>query len=389
MENETIETAAYCALNSIFGFEPAIGKELVDNLGSARAVFDLSSKELDGLFGPFSKHKALIRREELDKSIEELSRLNQTGCRVLTLASEDYPPLLRECSDPPLILYVRGCSPDSEIFSHTPSVAVVGTRDISLYGKEWCERIVSSMAQCQHKPVIVSGFALGTDIIAHSTAIESHLPTIAVLPTGIDTIYPSRHARWAERLASTPGCALVTDYPPGTTPTAINFLRRNRIIAALADATILIESKIKGGGLITARFAFDYNRAVFALPGRLDDMRSQGCNRLIYSKIAEPIDDIDSLIRELGLGIFTRRNKAILEEEIRSRFHDILPENEVKDMTRLAQYIKLNRGVNIDALCVQFSLPYSVVCKWTGLLESEGIICTDLLQRCFINTKKV
>ena len=125
--------------------------------------------------------------------------------------------------------------------------------------------------------MIVSGLALGVDITAHAAALEGGLPTVGVSPVGIDDVYPRRHVPFVERMCATPGCALVTDYPPGTFPAAFSFIRRNRIIAGLAGSTVLIESRIKGGGMITARLAAGYGRDVFAVPGRIDDIRSQGC----------------------------------------------------------------------------------------------------------------
>ena len=190
-------------------------------------------------------------------------------------------------------------------------VAVVGTRDISPYGREWCERIVHALARTSPKPLIVSGLAIGTDICAHKAALEASLPTIAVMATGTDTIYPYRHRQIAEKMSGTQGCALVTDYPPGTAPLPVNFLRRNRIIAGLSHATILVESKIKGGGMMTCRLAFSYDRDVYALPGRADDLRSQGCNHLIRARMAEPLTSEEDIIDSLGLLTTGRKSPSL------------------------------------------------------------------------------
>lgn len=389
MDNDTLERASFCALNRIFGFEPSIAHAIVGKTGSASAIFSMNRDERSDLLGRFSKYTDLTTRQELDKSLMELEGLPGKGCRFITIADSDYPALLKECPDPPLGLYFRSGSPPSEVFGLRPQIAIVGTRDISLCGKDNCRQIVEAMSHAKRKPLIVSGFALGTDIIAQASALEGGLPTVAVLPTGIDDIYPRRHWRWAERILSTPGCALVTDYPPGTGACAINFLRRNRIIAGLTEATILIESKIKGGGLITADFAFSYDRDVYAVPGRLDDTRSQGCNALIKRKIAEPVIDIPSLISELGLGGGGRILAKDLPARIKELFSPTLSPDMVLRLTDVAQCIRRNRGITPEEIAVRLGLDFSSAETAVNLLLGEGIIETDLLQGCGIKTNKV
>lgn len=389
MTNITRERAALCALNRIMGFEPALSHCLVDNLGSAVAVFSLSQEEKLRILGPFSKFGRLLDAAEIDRSGEELSALQDRGIDFITIRDGFYPAMLAECEDAPVGLYVRTRTPLDEIFGRRPQIAVVGTRDISLYGKEWCRRLVSEMACTARPPMIVSGFALGTDIIAHTTALECGLPTVAVLPTGIDTVYPWSHSRWADKLEATPGCALVTDYPPGTQAIAINFLRRNRIIAGLCSATLLVESKSKGGGLITADFAFNYDRDVYALPGRIDDMRSQGCNRLIRAKIAEPIDDIQILMSSLGLGVSSRRSRASLESELRRTYSDKLVPDEVERLVSVALHIKKQRDTTPGETASALGMGFAEAAAATGMLEADGFVETDLLGRCVIKIKNV
>jgi DNA processing protein len=185
-------------------------------------------------------------------------------------------------------------------------------------------------------------------------------------------------------MARTPGCALVTDYPPFTSPQAVNFLRRNRIIAGLSKATVLVESKRKGGGLLTANMAFEYDREVFALPGRADDIRSAGCNRIIQEKIAEPLTDLGEFVAGLGLGGLTRRNKAVLEEELSRVFGQTESPEDLGKLKQIAALIKKNRGITIDEICSFTGLEYIEARRYVGMLETEGIIYTDLLQRCSI-----
>ena len=381
------ERAALCALNRVFGYEPNVTHRLIGALGSASALFDLDRRSKEELLGPYSKHLPELEERAVEQAAQELETLAKQGCRFLCVTDEGYPALLKECEDAPAGLYIRSISDDDTLFGQRPAVAVVGTRDLSLYGREWCRRIVEAMARTKKPPTVVSGFALGTDIVAHSTALECGLPTIAVLPTGIDDVYPRRHVRWAERLAQTEGCALVTDYPPGTGAIAVNFLRRNRIIAGLSGATLLIESKRRGGGLITADFAFNYNRDVFALPGRVDDVRSEGCNALIRSRIAEAITDTETLMEDLGLGLATRRSKAYVRDEIHALYDGVMDPGEVDFIIAVAECIKKNRGIPPDQIAARMGCDYGRVATATGLLEADGIIETDLLQGCGIKTK--
>ena len=389
MERNYSEKTCLCALNRLLGFEPQTAHRLLEAAGSARALFSLSPDARLRLLGPFSKIASILDVRELVRTEEELSRLTDSGCSFITMDEPGYPALLLECPDAPLGLYYRGASPPDKVFNLRPQIAVVGTRDISIYGREWCRKIVGALGASKDKPMVVSGFALGTDITAHLAALEVGLPTVAVLPTGIDDIYPSRHRRFAGVLASTEGCALVTDYPPGTEPKAINFIRRNRIIAGMCSGTILIESKAKGGGMITARLAASYDRDLLVLPGRVDDPRSQGCNTLLREKLAEPITDTVHFLDVLGLGRPQRRSAAGLEGQLKACYSDSLDQEEMADLLAVAAIIRRRRGITTEEICPEACLPYSRVIRLVGLLESDGFISIDLLQRCAINVKIV
>lgn len=369
-------------MNRIFGFRPDLAHGIVDTLGSAAELFRLDESGIRELFGPYNSFASLINEKELEKTAVELDGLSRLGCTFLERNDPGFPKLLLECPDSPLGLYFKGSCPPEEVFNVRHQIAVVGTRDISMYGKEWCEKLVTSMSVAKEKPLIVSGFAIGTDIIAHSTALDRGLPTVAVLPTGIDSFYPNRNRKYIERFLCTPGCAFVTDYPPETTPKAINFIRRNRIIAGICSGTVLIESKIKGGGMITARLAASYDRDLLVLPGRIDDPRSAGCNSLLREKIAEPITSPEAMIVALGLGQPGKLNQRGLGERARQAFEGVIPDDELAMMLDLAGIITKRRGVTLDELCAAAGLTYSKVSALTGLLESEGLIEIDLLQRC-------
>lgn len=381
------ESYCLCALNRIFGFEPKIALALISSLGSASEVFRLPTKEIDALLGPFSKHKGAITTKAYETSAMELASLAGHDIRFVGITEPDYPSLLKECEDPPVGIYFRGGSEPGKVLCGKRYISIIGTRDLSPYGKEWCNRIVDGLARTPDRPVIVSGLALGTDICAHEAALDAGLPTIAVMPTGPDSIYPYRNRYTAERIADTSGCALITDYPPGTAPLAIHFLRRNRIIAGISEATILIESKLKGGGMMTSRLAHSYNREVYALPGRIDDVRSQGCINLIRNKIAEPIDSIEGLMDSLGMKLSRRTAGAYGEEYIWALYSTRTDKKTTESALRIFCAIRQERGISMEALSVRTGIPYRETSHIAHLLESDGVISIDLMQRCMINMR--
>lgn len=382
------EKACLCALNRIFGFEPKIAHAMLAHFGSASEVFSLKEKEVEQILGPYSRYRQSIRLSAVEKESIELERLERKDIRFLGCTEEGYPPLLKECADAPVGLYIRSRTPPEEIFMPRKEIGIVGTRDLSPYGKEWCTKIVEAFAGTESRPRIISGLALGTDICAHKAAVEYGLETIAVMATGPEDIYPGRHREFALRLCDTPGCALVTDYPPGTAPLAIHFLRRNRIIAGLSEALLLIESKVKGGGMMTSRLAFSYNRDVFALSGRVDDIRSQGCNYLIKNKIAEPIISPEDLIESLKLGPSSPRRREDWQEGLAREYGSRMSQDRISGMSAILLEIRKERGIQLEELCVRCRMDYSQVAMLAGILESDGFISIDLLQRCTIMSRK-
>lgn len=382
------EKACLCALNKIFGFAPKIGLALISHTGSAAEVFRIEGKDMDELLGPHNRYRGLMSMKAVDQAAKELADMESRGISFVGWSEKDYPPLLQECEDAPIGLYVRSTTPMDELWKPQKRIAVVGTRDITPYGREWCVRTVDGLARCKEKPAVVSGLALGTDFCAHKAALESGLATIGVMATGPEAVYPYRHKEFAERLCSTPGCALVTDYPPGTAPLAIHFLRRNRIIAGLSDATVLIESKIKGGGMMTCRLAFSYSREVYALPGRADDLRSQGCNSLIRSKIAEPIISIEDLTDSLGLNRTGIRSRNGIREVVESAYRSSLSAEKTELAVTLLTMMKKERGITVEELAQDTGISYSMIANMAAMLEADGFISVDLLQRCFIMVEK-
>ncbi|MCR5464068.1 MAG: DNA-protecting protein DprA [Bacteroidales bacterium] len=377
------ERACLCALNRIFGFEPKIGRSLIEAFGGASAVFKASQNELSELLGSYSRIRflPLITESAFESAAIELEKLVSDGCRFIGIGESGYPKALLECDDPPLGLYYKGILPPEEVFDKRPQIAIIGTRSLSYYGRDWCRNIVEAMSKAKVKPLIVSGLALGVDVTAHRAALDFGLPTVGVMATGIDDIYPPQNIKTGQLMAATKGCALITDYPPQTAAVRINFLRRNRIIAGICSATILVESKIRGGGMMTARLANSYDRDVFALPGRVDDPLSQGCNMLIRETIAAPIGNLSDLMERLGLGAAGIDLKADFKKEVEEYYAD-MDETSRRDIIKLALAVKSRRGIGMDDLCSLFGWTFSKVSRIVTTLECDGFISVDLLQHC-------
>ena len=375
------ETRALCGLNKVLGYMPAVGHALVRCFGSAEAVFQVPREMLREALGAQRDLSDQLNASLLDWADRELAGIRERGCRFIGYGEEDYPGLLAECPDPPLGLYFHGSSPPTAVFDLHPCVAVVGTRDLSPYGREWCRKLVGAMGEASVTPCIVSGLAFGADGVAHKTALECGLPTIGVMATGIEKVYPWQHTELAAQMVRTPGCALVTDYPTGISPVALNFIRRNRIIAGLARATLVIESKTKGGSLITARYANEYNRDVFALPGRADDLRSEGCNSLIRHRMADIVTDPEDLVERLGLGKPARRRKAGLEALLKQKYGPDSP------LVTLGLLVKGKPGISLEEIAAGTGWSWPEVMERAGVLETDGLLETDLLQRCTIPAK--
>lgn len=384
------------ALGKVFGFEPRVALALIRHLGSASAVFDLSPVQRDELLGPYSKHKGELTDGLLECASLEYDRLSRMNAYYLAYLEPEFPLALKEIPDPPVGLYVRSTTPSGSLFGTlASSIAVVGTRDATPYGLQQGERLVEALAEVEPKPVIVSGLAFGIDICAHRAALRCGLPTLGVMATGVDTIYPWRHRDDAVRMESQPGCALLSDYPLGTGALAIHFIRRNRIIAALAKAILLVESKEKGGGMITARLAFDYGRDVYAVPGRVGDVCSQGCNRLIAERVAEavcsPEQWLDYLgfavhspgpVRDLGkAGIPVRQGAA--EPVIPGS--DRVSRSDTELCARMLTLIRAECGITLEQLARELHCPEVKLASLAAVLEADGLIRVDLLRRCRIN----
>lgn len=295
MESDFIVCAI--ALSKVFAFECVTGKALIEHFGNPEAVFAAGPRKLREALGGGSGEwvEKLSDRGLLPWAREEWAWNHRFGIRPLYYDSTDYPRRLRECPDAPIILYHKG----EAILDSERMLAVVGTRRASYYGRSACKQIVASLARNPKPPVIVSGLAFGIDGAAHEAALDAGIPTIAAIPGALDKIYPPGHRDLARRILGKGG-ALVTDFARGDGYSPVQFLRRNRLIAGLSDATLLVESFVKGGGLLTTGLANSYGREVFALPGRITDPGSEGCNRQIAANLAHLITGADDLEKSMN-----------------------------------------------------------------------------------------
>ncbi len=276
---------------------PTLAQAILDRCDTEQNFFSLSDSALSAMMGFRNKlFSESSRSEALAAARKEARFVLDNSIRPYYFRDADYPTRLLQCEDAPLMLYGLG---DCDL-SASKVISIVGTRHATSYGIDFIDKFVSDLAvQLPDKPVIVSGLAYGIDIAAHRAALKAGLPTAAVLAHGLNMIYPGAHRATAAEIARSGGI-LLTDYPSSTSIHKGNFLARNRIVAGLCDALIVVESAEKGGALVTARIASGYSRDVFALPGRISDKYSIGCNNLIADQLAGLITSASDFIDRMG-----------------------------------------------------------------------------------------
>lgn len=270
------------ALTQIDNVGDILGRKLLSAVGDAERIFRSSRKELMTIENIASKTiDDILNPEVLRRAEKELEFVTRNNIQTYFISDEEYPQRLRDCSDAPLLLYYRG----NAEFNVNRVISIVGTRNSTPYGRQLCDSFIEEISQLCPDTLIISGLAYGIDIHAHKAAVKHKAPTIGVLAHGLDRIYPDAHRYVAAQMEEHGG--LLTEFVSGTEPERYNFVRRNRIVAGMSDATIVIESADKGGSLITADLASSYCRQVFAAPGRVGDVQSIGCNKLIANHKAD------------------------------------------------------------------------------------------------------
>lgn len=302
-----------------------------------------------------------VRQEALFKARKEVEFIDQHSIRVLFLNDDDYPKLLKEIADPPVILYVLG----NANLDASPSIGMVGTRRCTNYGSNFCGAFIKDLAPYFPDAIIISGLAYGIDAASHKAAIDNGLSTIAVMAHGLDRIYPATHRDLAKRIINAGG-AIISEYPTGTSPYQRNFLQRNRIVAGLSESTIVVESEVRGGAMSTANYAFSYSREVFAVPGRYTDVSSSGCNTLISRNKAHIFSSVAEFMNVM--------NWKIPAIDAPAPQKNLFPE---LDGDLAAVYSILQRTgipMSIDEIHVQTNLPMPALMTALTDLEFEGII---------------
>ncbi|MBS7563548.1 DNA-processing protein DprA [Mucilaginibacter sp. Bleaf8] len=262
------------ALTFIRGIGPSSSKSLLAYFGSAEEIFSVPKSQLSKVPGIGTYRADLLNlNTALERAKKEAEYVEENGIDVVFYTDSRYPKRLKNCNDSPVLLYSKG----NADLNNQRVVSIVGTRNATDYGRTLCKQLLEDLKQ--YGVLVVSGLALGIDGAAHKESLRLDLPTIGVLGHGLDRIYPSQHRGIAEKMQQNGG--LLTEFPSGTVPDRENFPQRNRIVAGMADAIVVVEAGIKGGALITAEIANSYNKDVFAFPGRVDDEFSEGCNFLI------------------------------------------------------------------------------------------------------------
>lgn len=338
------EQRAAIALSCLKGLSPANALRALLHFKSAAAVLAASDVDNDKLRAALSGKDAALRRADAEMAFCEKNHI-----RILPLTDTDYPARLRETADPPLVLFYRGTAN----LNARRVLAVVGTRHITEYGRDICRHLCEDLSREVPDCLVMSGLAYGVDIHAHRGALTGGMQTVGVLAHGLDRIYPAAHRDTAARMLAQGG--LLTEYLSGTAPERPYFLSRNRIEAGMSDATIVVESAKKGGALSTACLAQEYNRDVFAFPGRTTDTYSEGCNNLIRSCRAGLVTCAEDILKAKGWAT-EEKSKANVQLELfpelteeEQRVVDILREEERLSIShiQLAARLPFNRVNNI------------------------------------------
>ena len=301
--------------------------------------------------------------EAMQQAQRELEWIQAHGIRVWTLSDEDYPYRLRQCPDKPLVLYSKGNAHPSE--GHI--VSIVGTRRPTERGKELTTALVKGLQEKLEQVTIISGGAYGIDITAHRAAMDCGIPTIIIPAHGLDRIYPVHHRPDAIRALANGG--LLTEFPSGTEPIAAHFVQRNRIVAGLADAVVVVESRERGGSLITAQMACDYNKDLFAFPGRPSDPSSCGCNNLIRADKARLIDNADDLITAMN---WTTREAK--KEPVQTQMIGLMDGLSAEQQTLLNKLQETEEGMHINLLVMETERAYAEVSSDLIELEIQGLV---------------
>lgn len=336
---------------------PVQARMLVEHFGDAKSVFTAGKKNLSQLPNMGEVRAKCIREFTDFKAAElELEFIEKYQIQTLWIQDHSYPKRLLNCYDAPILLYYKGKAD----LNAKHMVSIIGTRNQTDYGRQVTERIIQDLKEAA--VTIISGLALGIDATAHKTALNQGLPTVAVLAHGLHTIYPSQHKGMAKEITVDGG--LLTEFTSTDKPDKHNFPRRNRIVAGISDATIVIETAVKGGSMITAEIANTYNRDVFAVPGRITDQRSSGCNYLIQQNKAVLLTDGKALPETMGW--IPKQKKAIQQRSLFPELSD--------DEKKIVLLLEEKEMVHIDEMFSKLALSGSSIAAAILNLELLGVV---------------
>lgn len=360
-----------CAISRICNYDCLGAKDIAGRRPFPSEIFSLSKSELAEIFGNKSRYVDDFQNEDfLIRSEQEVKWAAEHGIRIFYIGDPDYPHRLKACDDAPVVLFYRG----SADLNARHIISIVGTRKMTPYGNGICEKIVKELSHLDEPPLIISGLAFGVDICAHKSAIKNQLDTVGVMATGLDKIYPYSHREFAVEMVGHGG--ILSEYFSNTTPKALNFIRRNRIIAGLSDATLLIESGQDGGGVITSNMAFSYSREVFAVPGRITDELSTGCNDLIKNNIATCVNRVDMIGREM------RWKKTTNNVDDTANLFNFECDSPIK--RKIFAALSTGGLLDIDEICKKAACTLREATLNLTELEIEGKIESDFSGKFFI-----
>ena len=299
----------------------------------------------------------------LARAAQEMEFITKHGIKPLLLETEDYPQRLGECPDAPILLYYMGSAP----LNQRRVINIIGTRHCTAYGQDLIRRFVRDLKRLCPEVLIVSGLAYGVDICAHRQALENGYETVGVLAHGLDEIYPSAHRETAKQMLRQGG--LLTEYMTETRSDKLNFVKRNRIVAGMSDATILVESASKGGGLITTGIAMDYDRSVFAFPGPVGAPYSEGCNNLIRDNGASLITCAEDFVKAMGWQNDAQLKQAQTKGIERSIFPELSEEEQ-----KIARILDEFGDFQLNQLSVKTNIPIGQLTALLFQMEMKGVI---------------
>ncbi|MDP3353622.1 MAG: DNA-processing protein DprA, partial [Flavobacteriaceae bacterium] len=346
------------ALQKTKGIGDIIAKKLITTLGSASAVYQEKLQNIKKLNGIGTITLANLKDKTSIKEAEkEIEFIIKNNIKTRYFLDDDYPTRLKYCIDGPILYFQKG----ETTFENRKVVSIVGTRNMTPYGRDCCEQIISDLKS--YNPIIVSGFAYGVDICAHRAAIKNGLETVAVLAQGFASLYPKTHKKYEKELLE--NGSFITEFWYHEKPLREHFLQRNRIIAGLSEATIVIESAEKGGSLVTADIADSYNRDVFAVPGRTTDKYSKGCNQLIKQNKAIMLNTVEDLINELHWEQSSTKKQAI-----QAQLFIELSETE----QLIVSFLQSNGKQQLDLISLNNQLTIQQTAAILFNLEMKGIV---------------